>query len=201
MAVLINFKICDNAKECGGIEVCPTGALSWDEKNQTIKIDNSKCTSCHACEKACEVHAISVAENDEEYTRLKKEIDDDTRKISDLMIDKYGSQPVFLSNLIDKNEFKTQVLDYNKLVVAEFFNDDSVQCLLKSIPIKQLFDSVDIKYRKVKLSDDSLQEKYDIKNLPALVFFRNGKLLGKIEGYFTTKQLDEVKEKVNKIIT
>ena len=40
MSVLINFKICDNAKECGGIEVCPTGALSWDEENETIKIDN-----------------------------------------------------------------------------------------------------------------------------------------------------------------
>lgn len=37
MAVLVNFKICDNAKECGGIEVCPTGALSWDEENETKK--------------------------------------------------------------------------------------------------------------------------------------------------------------------
>ena len=36
MAVLINFKICDNAKECNGIEVCPTGALSWDKKNQNL---------------------------------------------------------------------------------------------------------------------------------------------------------------------
>jgi NAD-dependent dihydropyrimidine dehydrogenase PreA subunit len=41
MAVLVNFKICDNAKECGGIEVCPTGALSWDEENETIKIETT----------------------------------------------------------------------------------------------------------------------------------------------------------------
>ena len=34
MSVLINFKICDNAEVCGGIEVCPTGALSWDEENE-----------------------------------------------------------------------------------------------------------------------------------------------------------------------
>ena len=27
MAVLVNFKICDNAKECGGIEVCQTGGF------------------------------------------------------------------------------------------------------------------------------------------------------------------------------
>lgn len=30
MPVLINFKICDNAKDCSGIAVCPTGALSWE---------------------------------------------------------------------------------------------------------------------------------------------------------------------------
>ena len=37
MPVLINFKICDNAKECGGIEVCPTGALSYDDENKSIQ--------------------------------------------------------------------------------------------------------------------------------------------------------------------
>ena len=37
MKALINFKICDNAKECSGISVCPTGAMSFDEE---------KCTNC-----------------------------------------------------------------------------------------------------------------------------------------------------------
>ena len=36
MSVLINFKICDNAKECSGVEVCPTEALSWNEKKKNI---------------------------------------------------------------------------------------------------------------------------------------------------------------------
>lgn len=43
MAVLVNFKICDNAKECVGIAVCPTGALSYDDDKNTIVIDNEKC--------------------------------------------------------------------------------------------------------------------------------------------------------------
>lgn len=43
MSVLVNFKICDNAKECGGILTCPTGALSWDEEKETININNEKC--------------------------------------------------------------------------------------------------------------------------------------------------------------
>ena len=40
MPVLINFKICDNAKECGGIAVCPTGAISYVENKESLVIDN-----------------------------------------------------------------------------------------------------------------------------------------------------------------
>ena len=88
MAVLINFKICDNAKECNGIAVCPSGALSWDEKKKTIFIDNSKCTSCGKCEKACMVNAIKVAKTKKEYDKFKKEIDGDDRTTSDLLVDR-----------------------------------------------------------------------------------------------------------------
>ena len=65
MAVLVNFKICDNAKECGGIAVCPTGALSWNEEKESIEIDNDKCISCGLCEKECPIGAIMVAKNSE----------------------------------------------------------------------------------------------------------------------------------------
>ncbi|MEI8061238.1 MAG: 4Fe-4S binding protein [Candidatus Berkelbacteria bacterium] len=200
MAVLINFKICDNAAECGGVEACSTGALSWDDKNKTINIDNSKCTSCGACEKACEVHAIAVADNDEEYTKLQKEIEDDPRKVTDLMIDRYGAQPIFDACLIGQESFDEQVAEAQKLVAAELFNDDSIECMLKSIPIKQLFDGTDIKYRKVRLGNDELQQKYGITQLPALVFFRNGKLLGEIEGYYSTDCANDLKEQINKIL-
>ena len=74
MSVLINFKICDNAKECGGIAVCPTGALSWDEENETIKIDNSKCICCGACERSCPIGAIKVAFSDEERDEISEEL-------------------------------------------------------------------------------------------------------------------------------
>ncbi len=69
MAVLINFKICDNAKECGGIAVCPTGALSWNEEKGIIQIDNDKCISCGLCEKECPIGAIMVAKNEKEYSK------------------------------------------------------------------------------------------------------------------------------------
>ena len=138
MPVIINFKICDNAKECGGIETCPTGALSWDEKNKTIKIDNSKCTSCGLCENACPVEAIKVAKTEKGYQEIKKEVEKDERKISDLFVDRYGAQPIDPHTLIFNNNFEASVFKTQKPTLVEFFNDDSVHCLRDSIPIKKL---------------------------------------------------------------
>ncbi len=198
MSVLINFKICDNAKECNGIAVCPTGALSWDEKKKSIKIDNEKCLSCGRCE-VCGVGAIHVAKDEKEYQKIKKEIDDDSRKLEDLYVDRYGASPINLPFLIEEKDFQKEVAEADRLTVAELFEDDSIECLLKSIPIKELFKGMEIKYRKVKTGKD-LREKYGIRELPTLMFFNKGKLLGKIEGYYESKKKDELMAKIGRII-
>lgn len=199
MAVLINFKICDNAKECNGIAVCPTGALSWDEKAKTIKIDNSKCISCGACEKSCYVGAIRVAKTKEEYQKIKREIETDPRRVSDLFVDRYGAMPLDSTFQIIYG-FETEVLGSSKTCVVELFNEESIHCLLKSIPIKELFKNKDIKYRKTEAKEDLLKQ-YKVKELPSLLFFKNGKLLGKIEGYYGNEQKKELIEKIDKIIS
>ena len=200
MTVLINFKICDNAKECYGIEVCPTQAFFWDEKNKTIAVDESKCNFCGKCEKACEVDAIHIARTQEEAERIQKEIDNDPRKASDLFVDRYGAQPVSNTFLTDKNNFSQDVLEAGKLTFVEFFKEDSIMCLLYSIPVKDLFDGIDIKFRKMEIKDNSILDKYEIKKLPALLFFRNGEMIGNVQGYFENKDKLELKEKINEII-
>ncbi|UCD20895.1 MAG: 4Fe-4S binding protein [archaeon] len=199
MPVLINFKICDNAKECGGITACKSGAIYWDKEKKTIAIDNSKCTGCGECVKECPVGAIRLAKTDEEYERIKKEIEEDPRKTSDLFVDRYGAQPIHDYYLTTSENFDSEVVQSNKLTVAELFNDDSIQCLLDSIPIKDLFEGIDIKYKKVELKDNSLLEKYEIKELPSLLFFKDGKLLGRIEGYKETKDKEAVKQEIKEI--
>jgi NAD-dependent dihydropyrimidine dehydrogenase PreA subunit len=200
MPVLINFKICDNAKECNGIEVCPVEALSWSEEKKTIVIDNSKCINCMKCVPACEVHAIKVAKTEEEYEKMKKEIDSDPRKVADLFVDRYGAQPVHHAFLLPEGKFDIEILESAKLTVLELFNDDSIMCLLKSIPIKELFQDLDIKYRRME-ADGSFLEKYGIKELPALLFFQDGKLKGKIEGYYNNKEKEELKKKIGEIVS
>jgi len=199
MAVLINFKICDNAKECGGIAECPTGALLWDEKKKSIKIDNKKCISCTKCVATCSVEAIFVAKNESQYKKIKKEIDDDPRKRSDLFIDRYGAEPVGDTFLISEEEFQASVLDAKKLMAVELFNDNSIACLLKSIPIKELLKDYQAEYRKMFIGKE-LAKKYKIKKLPALLFFEKGKLLGKVEGYYDAERKVVFCKKIKTII-
>ncbi|VVB74431.1 Sulfite reductase, dissimilatory-type subunit beta [uncultured archaeon] len=200
MPLLINFKICDNAEECNGIASCPTGALSWDSKKKTIKIDNSKCVSCGVCVPTCMVGAIKVAKNEKEYSKLKKEIDADKRKVSDLFTDRYGAQPLHKAFLIDEDKFEKEVLHYHKIAVAELFNENSIICLYCSIPIKELFDGKNIKYRKVGLEGNSLLKQFDVSKLPALLFFNDGKLIGKIEGAFEPEKKAEIDSKIKSIL-
>jgi NAD-dependent dihydropyrimidine dehydrogenase PreA subunit len=200
MAVIINFKICDNAKECGGVAVCPVGALSWDEKKKTIKVDNSKCLSCGKCEKACAIGAIKVAKNDKQYAKSKKEIDEDPRKASDLFIDRYGAQPIHPAFLIEEGKFDLDGLQSKKKTAIEFFNDDSIMCLLLSIPIKELIGVSPVNYLKLKVGKGDILKGYKISKLPALLFFDGGKMIGKIEGYYDKDKKEELRSKISKIL-
>lgn len=200
MSVLINFKICDNAKECLGIEVCPTKALYWDEKKETIAFDESKCSLCKMCEEACEMNAIKVAANKEEYEKYKKEINDDTRQISDLFIDRYGAKPIHLAFLLKPEKFDIEVLESNKLVVVEVYKEDSIECLLNSIPIKWLFKNKNIKFRKIKETAECFfEKKYKVESFPSLLFFQKGELVGKIEGFYGIKQKEKLLDEINEL--
>ncbi len=198
MPVLINFKICDNVPECNGIQACPTGALYWDDEKKTLAVDESKCILCGACERACEVGAIRVARTQEEYERIKKEIEEDPRTVADLFVDRYGAMPVEPAFRIEHG-FDVEVLQSPKPTVVELYNDDSIQCLIKSVPIKHLFQGRNIKYRKTEATPELMQE-YGIKQLPCLLFFNQGRLVGKVEGYYPREREQELKRKVDEIM-
>jgi NAD-dependent dihydropyrimidine dehydrogenase PreA subunit len=200
MAVLINLKICDNAKECGGINACPTGALSWDEKNKKILIDNSKCTSCMKCVGECPSNAIHVAKNDTEYKRIEKEIKEDPRKASDLFVDKYGAQPIDPDSLLEENEFRDFITNSNNKNLVEFFSKDTIECLLRSNNIRRLIPNKNIFFKKVEIKNTNLLKEYSISKLPSLLVFDKGVLLGKIEGFYGVDKAEELKNKITKLI-
>jgi Fe-S-cluster-containing dehydrogenase component len=200
MAVLVNFKICDNAKECGGIVVCPTGALSYDDEKETIIIDNDKCISCGRCERECPIGAIMVARTDEEYDKLKKEIDNDSRTTKDLFVDRYGATPLSEFFMIESDDIENKVQN-DGLTLIELYTEDSIQCLLKSIPIKELSQPLpkDTLFYKAEATEETIN-KYNINEVPSLLIFKNSSLLGHVDGYYTIDSKEEMIKEINKII-
>lgn len=200
MAVLINFKICDNAKECGGIAVCPTGALSYNDEKKSIIIDNDKCISCGRCENECPIGAIMVARTDEEYDKIKEEIDNDTRTTKDLFVDRYGATPLSEFFMINPDDIENKI-NNDGITLIELYNDDSIQCLLKSIPIKEISKDLpkDTLFYKVEATEKIINQ-YDINELPSLLIFKKENLLGHVDGYYTIDKKEEIKKEIKRII-
>jgi thioredoxin-related protein len=65
--------------------------------------------------------------------------------------------------------------------------------------MKEILSSYSVKYRKIEAEKD-LMEKYKIKKLPALLFFKKGKLLGKVEGYYDNNKKEALLKKIKTII-
>lgn len=200
MSVLVNFKICDNAKECGGVEVCPVGAFSWDDEKETIVLDNEKCISCGLCEKECPIGAIRVAKTEEEYEKIKKEIDSDPRTTKDLFVDRYGAAPLSEFFMIEVDDVSEKIKNKG-LTFIECYKDDSIQCLLKSIPVKELTVDLDhdTLFYKVEV-DDEIVDKYDLYTFPSLLIFKDGEYLGKVDGYYTNDNKADLIEAIYQII-
>ena len=197
MPVLINFKICDNAEACNGIKVCPTKAFHWNESKKTLEIDKEKCIECGLCatsENTCREGAIHFAKTEEEYKKIKEEIDNDPRTIKDLMVDRYGATPINKPFNCSEKEL-TKVLTGAKPILVEVYQEDTIECLIKSTPIKEIFNCIndkDLRYRKVENTTEEFLKKYDIKTLPCLLYIVNNELKWKIEGFYSIEEKEKL---------
>ena len=186
MPAIINHKICDQANACGGISVCPVGAFTYNEKTKRIEIDNDKCISCGACAKTCPIGAIGVAKTWEEFEELKQAIDEDPRSADDLFVDRFGGDIINENVLIDFENLD-KVIKENDKVIIELFNDDSIMCLLKSIPYQDILANSNYdKYYRCNVVDNDYS-KYGVSELPSLLLINNGKVTKVVNGYFEEK--------------
>ena len=136
MLPIINFKICDNSAACSGISDCPMGVFTFCETDKTIKIDNEKCTGCGGCEDYCPVGAIRFAKDDKAIAKIRKEIERDPRTITELFVDRYGADTVVdaFTSKPSPEAVKKQI-NSARPVIIEFNTEDTISCLLNSIPI------------------------------------------------------------------
>ncbi|MEK6914581.1 MAG: thioredoxin [Nanoarchaeota archaeon] len=85
---------------------------------------------------------------------------------------------------VSKEEFNRIVSNGHKLVVVDFFADWCMPCLMMAPVIEELAKNMkDIKFVKIDVDENSeLSEKYEIRSIPTLIFFKNGKMIDRVVG-------------------
>jgi NAD-dependent dihydropyrimidine dehydrogenase PreA subunit len=200
MQIIINHKICDQSPACGGIEVCPTKALYWDETSKKISYDENKCIGCGACENMCPIHAINLARTAEQEREVIAKIDSDQRRAEDLFVDRFGGDFVHTTETLSANAM-TIIKRTAGLLILELNNEDLIHCLLNCIP---LADVIGAPYTHIKVMnpDEELLKELGVSELPALILFRDGVKVGDVQGFFeNSSDVEKVllKSKIKKI--
>ncbi|MEK6881787.1 MAG: thioredoxin [Nanoarchaeota archaeon] len=99
---------------------------------------------------------------------------------------------------VSEEEFNKIISNGHKLVVVDFFADWCMPCLMMAPVIEELAEDMkEVKFVKIDVDDNSeLSEKYEIRSIPTLIFFKNGKMLDKIIGgmdeYDLKKKIDSL---------
>lgn len=199
MPAIINYKICDQSSECSGIDVCPVGAIKYNEDIGKIEIDKSKCLSCGLCENACPIGAIGVAKNKEEYEELISEIENDPRSVNDLFVDRYGADVINTQSVV-KLENLEQLIQEKRMILIEVYNDESINCLLKSIPYSNILDNTRIDGIFKCNVGDIYQSALSVSILPSLLIIIDGKIINKVEGYFEIEDQQKLFDIINDTI-
>jgi len=218
MPIMFNFKVCDNASACNGIGACPVKAITWDDKQQTLIVDNTKCISCGKCAVSCPVpEAILVAKTKEEFEKIKERVEDDSRTRAELLKDRYGVAPTDQNLVVTMKNFNNEVLETDRVVIVDFWDEPHVGCRIFSIPLeatvpkkvvltgimnnqKNLKD-IKFKFRKIDAQKNpEIAKRYNVNTIPTIMLFFKGKSIGRIEGYYKTEKENELRKKVEDIL-
>lgn len=96
---------------------------------------------------------------------------------------------------VSADNFEAEVLKADGIVLADFYSDSCVPCKRLSPVIAEIEEQFGDKAKFVKINinfDAELAEKYEVRSVPTVVFFKNGEELSRLGG--TVKKADIISE-------
>lgn len=200
----INYKICDLAPECGGIEVCPNGAFFWNKKAKRPEIDNKKCISCSVCVRECPVEAIIVVKTQKEFEEILEKIKNDPRSEKELWRERLGCQPGRTSPLavvVTSRNFEKEILKAKNLIALDVWSNETLDCRYHSVLWADLGFVNKVSFKKLEGDKyPQLTKKLKVKKFPTLLLFKNGKEIARQEGYLYSKDKNNLRHLIKKLL-
>lgn len=189
------------APECGGITICPHGAITYDENKKRPVWNRNKCTFCLKCttQDACPIGCILYARNDKEKKRIESMVKEDPKKQSWLWKERFGVEPAktepFAKVITDQNlkNFNT-----NKLSVIDVWHEEYLDCRLHAPLFEDLFENwEEIDFYKINAGDNpDLVKEINIQTFPTLLIHKNGKEIYRKEGFINEDEVQKIKREI-----
>lgn len=206
--IIFNYNLCDMAPECGGIEVCPNGAIYYEEKQQRPVWDESKCTFCLKCTTpdACPVGVILFARDEEDEKRIMNMIKDDPRTAKWLWKERYGVQPARTSpiaTIVTDTNFES-VLSEPGFKVIDLWSEETLDCRLHSPLYEDLLGRLLDKVKVYKLDAGEfggLAEKLGVSEFPTLLIFEGNEEVFRFGGYISKEKISSVIKDLKKALS
>lgn len=94
---------------------------------------------------------------------------------------------------VSKEEFDEVLNHPHKLIVADFFAEWCMPCLMLAPVIEELSEQMkDVKFMKINVDDnEELSKKYEISSIPCIVFIKNGVEVDRIIGGQSAEAIEE----------
>lgn len=92
---------------------------------------------------------------------------------------------------INKENFKTEILDSTKPILVDFFATWCGPCNMLS-PILENISNTRADFNIAKVNIDELRDlaiDYEVEVVPTLLIFKNGKVVGRIEGLVSEEEI------------
>lgn len=195
--IIFNNKRCDNATDCPVLYECqketdsPLKAVYFEEATQSIKLDAQRCNldNCKTkiCTKICP-DCFSFANTENEYWwAIEKVRQTDWLNFK---VDRYNSEGTTPFAKIEPKKCKEIVASSKGLFILEITSVVGCCSAYDSIPIPEIIPEILYQryYKKTVVYNEAdieaLESYFEINELPALLFYYDGKMIGKIMGIY-----------------